>query len=54
MEKSLITEVSYFFLKIEITDFGVPFMTYADAIKKLPQALVCLMSTLDIGWVLYI
>ena len=47
MEKSFITKVSIFFLKIEITDFGVPFMTHADTIKKLPKAWECLMSAPD-------
>ena len=28
-------------------DFGVPFMTYADAIKKLSQASECLTNALD-------
>ena len=36
-----------FFLKIEITDFRVPFMTYSDTIKKLPQASECLMGVSD-------
>ena len=34
MKKSFITELSIFFLKIEITDFGVPFIPYADTIPR--------------------
>ena len=43
MKKSFITKVSIF-LKIEITDFGVPFIPYTDTITELPQASECLMS----------
>ena len=47
MEKSFITKVSIFFLKIESTDFGVRFMTDADIIRKLPQASECLINAPD-------
>ena len=47
MKKSFITKVSIVFLKIEITDFGVPFTPYADTITELPQESDCLMSAPD-------
>ena len=40
MVKSFITET-------RITDFRIPFITYADIIKKLRQASKCLMSVPD-------
>ena len=46
MKKFFINKVSIF-LKIEITDFGVPFIPYADTITELPQASECLMSAPD-------
>ena len=47
MKKSFVTKVSMFFLKTEVTDFGVPLKPYADTITKLPQASECLMSAPD-------
>ena len=47
MKKSFITEVSIFFLIIEITDFGVPFKQFAGTNTELPQTSECLMSAHD-------
>ena len=47
MKKSFVTIRYLFFLKIEVTDFGVPFIPYADITTRLSQASEYLMSAPD-------